>query len=75
MGEKFKLGSELYKVDFSDVADNKAFLMRAYSLTEDEADRIASNPDLVRNAFDYFNYSATTGTRLVGGDVLEDYVT
>jgi hypothetical protein len=35
---------------------------------------MASNPDVMRNAFNLYNFSMSTNTRMVGNDVLTDEV-
>ena len=71
MGTQFKLGSELYpNMSFADIEANKQFLKNAYNLSEEEATRFASNPDVMRNAFNLYNFSHSTGVRQLHPDVI-----
>ena len=75
MGSSFKQGTELYpNLTFNNKNANKEFLMKVYQLTEEEAEQMASNPDVMRNAFNLYNFSMSTNTRMVGNDVLTDEV-
>ena len=75
MGSNFKQGTELYpNLTFNDKNANKEFLMKVYQLTQEEAEKLASNPDVMRNAFNLYNFSMSTNTRMVGNDVLTDEI-
>jgi hypothetical protein len=71
MGSQFKQGTELYpNLSFEDIEANKAFLKKIYQLTDEEAEKIATNPDVMKNAFNLYNFSMSTGTRKVGNDII-----
>lgn len=71
MGSQFRLGTELYpNLSFDNIEANKTFLKSIYGLTDAEATKFATNPDIMRNAFNMFNFSMSTNTRLLGNDVI-----
>lgn len=71
LGSNFKSGTELYpNLSFSDIDANKQFLQQVYKLTEEEADRYARNINIMRNAFNLYNFSMSTGTRSLMSDIL-----
>lgn len=73
MGSQFKLGSELYpNLDLTNIEANKNFLMRGFNLPEATAERLASNPNVMKNAVDQYNFAYTTGVRLVNNNVVKD---
>lgn len=75
LGSQFKLGTELYpNLTFTDVEANKRFLMQVFKLSEKDASQFASNQDIMKNAFNIYNFSMSTGTRMVGNDVITDMV-
>jgi hypothetical protein len=43
-------------IRFDNVEANKEFLKAAFNLSEEELNKVASNPDIVRNAFDLYNF-------------------
>ena len=71
MGSQFKQGTELYpNLTFDNTEANKEFLMGMFGLTEEEATKFATNPEIMANAFNLFNFGMSTGTRLVGNDIV-----
>lgn len=71
LGSNFKSAVELYpNLNLSNVAANKDFVMRVYGVSEEAANAVAQNPKVMANLINYYNWSYSTGTRLVGSDVV-----
>lgn len=73
LGSNFKSATELYpNLNLSDVAANKDFVMKVYGVSEEVANTVAQNPKAMANLINYYNWSYSTGTRLVGSDVVSE---
>lgn len=73
LGSNFKLGTELYpNLSFGDISANKQFLKQVYNIPDELAEECAKNEQLMKNAFNLYNYSHSTGVRMVGNDVITD---
>lgn len=75
LGSQFKLGTDLYpNLSFDNIDANIQFLKEVYGLSDNVAAQYASNPAIMRNAFNTYNYEMSTGTRMVGNDVVAQKV-
>ena len=73
LGSRFKRGTDLYpNLTFSDINANKEFLQKVFQLSDIDAAQAAANPQIMKNAFNLYNRSYSTGVRLVGNDVVSE---
>ena len=73
LGSQFKQATDLYpQLNFNDTNANTEFLKAIYKLSDEEATRFSSNPQIMKNAVNLYNFQRSVGTRLVGRDVITD---
>ena len=70
-GSHFKLGTELYpNLRFDNIDANRKFLKTIFLVPRELSERFARNEQLMRNAFNLYNQSNSTGVRYLGNDVI-----
>ena len=52
------------------INENIAFLKNVYKLSDEQASRFASNPQVMENAVNLYDFQRSVGTRLLGRDVI-----
>ena len=73
LGSNFKQSTELYpNMQLNDINSNIEFLKNAYKLTDEEATQFASNPQIMSNAINLYDFQNSVGVRLTGRDVVTD---
>ena len=73
LGSNFKQATELYpNMALNNKDSNINFLKNVYNLTDEEANKFASNPQVMANAVNLYDFQNSVGVRLVGRDVVTD---